>query len=373
MKVINTPKEVDIAITDRCNLRCKYCYHFTSAGNVGEDLPKEEWFQFFEELKECAVMKITLGGGEPFMREDLRGIISSIVKNRMRFSILSNGTLIKEDMAAFLASTGRCDHVQVSIDGSTPTTHDSMRGEGCFKKAIKGLEILRKYKIKTTVRVTIHKGNLYDLEGIAHFLLEEIGLQGFSTNVASYMGLCRKNIDQVDLSVEERSIAMEKLLMLNEKYNNRISAAAGPLAEAKGWLAMKEAHSKGKEALPGRGYLVGCGCTMQKIAVRADGVMVPCNMLSHIELGRINKDSLREIWRTHPELKDIRERRFIPLSDFKFCEGCDYLNYCTGNCPALAYTLCGKVNHPSPNACLKRFLEAGGRIPEEALLEERGG
>ena len=58
----------------------------------------------------------------------------------MRFDILSNGTLITDEMAAFLASTGRCDGIQVSIDGSIPMTHDVFRGEGNFLKAIRGIE-----------------------------------------------------------------------------------------------------------------------------------------------------------------------------------------------------------------------------------------
>jgi SynChlorMet cassette radical SAM/SPASM protein ScmE len=158
---------------------------------------------------------------------------------------------------------------------------------------------------------------------------------------------------------------METLLELNRKYDGRISAAAGPLAEARAWLAMEEARQEGKESIPGRGYLTSCGGPMNKIAVRADGVMVPCGQISHIELGRINQDNLREVWQNHPELKRLRERRNIPLSDFEFCRACDYINYCTGNCPALAYTLLGDENHPSPDACLKRFLEEGGRLPDE--------
>ena len=103
---------------------------------------------------------------------------------------------------------------------------------------------------------------------------------------------------------------------------------------------------------------------MNQIAVRADGVMTPCIQMSHIELGRINRDNLQEVWQGHPELKRLRERHKIALRDFEFCQGCAYINYCTGNCPALAYTILGKENHPSPDSCLKRFLEAGGRLPE---------
>lgn len=362
MKVIKTPRTVDLDITNRCNLRCKYCFHFTSAGDVDIDLPKEEWLQFFEELNRCAVMNVCLAGGEPFCREDLKELIEGIVRNRMRFSILSNGTLITDDTAACLASTGRCNSVQVSIDGSGAESHDIFRGDGNFLKAMAGINNLKKHNVSVSVRVTIHKHNVRNLEKAARFLLDDIGLPYFSTNAASYLGLCAKNAEQVQLTVEERSIAMETLLRLNKKYNGRINAAAGPLAEGKSWGRMEKARLSKEDCLPGRGRLTGCGCPMSKIAIRADGAIVPCNMLSHIKLGQINRDRLQDVWLNHPEMKKIRTRRNIPLSDFEFCKGCEYINYCTGNCPALAYTLLGKVDHPSPDACLRKFLNDGGKL-----------
>ncbi len=369
---MNTPRSVELAITNKCNLRCTYCSHFTSAGDVNHDLPPDEWLQFFEELNRCAVMNLTLEGGEPFCRKDLEELIKGIVQNRMRFNFLSNGTLISDEMAAFLALTGRCNGVQVSIDGSVPSTHDAFRGEGNFFKAIQGIKTLQKHNVPVAVRVTIHRQNVKDLESITRLLLEEIGLPGFSTNAASFMGLCRQYADNVQLTIEERSLAMVSLLNLNRKYNGRISAAAGPLAEGRDWLMMEKARREGRERIPGRGYLTGCGGPMSKIDVRADGVMVPCIQMSHIELGRINRDSLQEVWQNHPELKRLRERRNIPLSDFEFCQGCEYINYCTGNCPALAYTILGKDNHPSPDSCLRRFLEEGGKLPDEALIQSAG-
>jgi radical SAM protein with 4Fe4S-binding SPASM domain len=299
---------------------------------VSQDLPQEEWLQFFEELNRCAVMNVALQGGEPFCRKDLQELIEGIVRNRMRFNILSNGTLITDEMAAFLASTGRCDGVQISIDGSIPMTHDACRGEGNFYKAMRGIKSLQKYNVPVPVRVTIHKHNVRDLENVAKLLLEEVGLPGFSTNAAS--------------------------------YNGRIGATAGPLAEGKDWLEMEKACQQKSETISGRGHLSGCNGPMSQFAVRADGVMTPCIQMSHIELGRINKDDLQEVWQENSELKRLRERHNIPLSDFEFCQGCEYLGYCTGNCPALAYTIIGKEDHPSPDACLKRFLEAGGRLPE---------
>jgi len=161
---------------------------------------------------------------------------------------------------------------------------------------------------------------------------------------------------------------MESLLRLRQKYEGRISATAGPLAEATIWLEMERARKEGKAGIPGGGFLTGCGGATEKIAVRSDGVMVPCIQMSHIPLGKVNVDDLREVWQYHPELNKLRERYRIPLSDFEDCRDCDYIHYCTGNCPALAYLIVGDANHPSPDACLKRFLEEGGWLPEDGLL-----
>ncbi len=101
------------------------------------------------------------------------------------------------------------------------------------------------------------------------------------------------------------------------------------------------------------------------MAVRSDGVMTPCTQLPHMELGRINRDSLETVWREHPELKRLRARRQIPLSDFDYCRDCEFRPYCRGGCPANAYELTGDENRPvhSPDSCFRAFRDAGGEIP----------
>ncbi|MCB1191034.1 MAG: SynChlorMet cassette radical SAM/SPASM protein ScmE [Leptospiraceae bacterium] len=369
MNVMKTPRSVDILITSNCNLRCRYCGFFSSEGDVHYDLAKEEWLQFFKELKECAVLDVTIQGGEPFYREDIVDIIEGIIQNKMRFTILSNATLIRDEIASYLANTRRCNGVQVSLDGAEPTDHDIFRGVGTFDNAIEGLQILLKHKVPTTVRVTIHKHNYNNLPEIAQFLLEDLGLHSFSTNSASYFGLCRQFSEQVQMTTEDMSIAMEILMDLNKKYSGRIQAQAGPLYNAKNWTLMKQAKDNHLPINPeSGGHLLSCGCPMLSISVRSDGIIIPCSQLSHIQLGRINVDNLQHIWNNHPELKKIRSRKYIPLNNFEFCQGCEYMNYCKGGCPALSYTLLGKVDHPSPDVCLKRFLAQNGRLPNKELL-----
>ena len=363
LKIMRTPRSVDVEITSRCNLRCRYCYYYDNPAVQYHELSAEEWLKFFDELGRCAVMEVTVQGGEPFIRKDLTELLAGIVRNRMRFSILSNGTLINDDTAAYIASTGRCDLVQVSVDGSSPENHDVFRGKGSFVKAIQGIETLQRHGVPVSARVTIHRRNVGDLKNVARFLLDDLGLPGFSTNSVDYMGSCRVDANDVLLTVEDRQEAMRALLDLDDEYDGRISATAGPLADAKGWRKMEEAMLQKDPPWTGGGHLTGCGCFFAKLNVRADGMITPCCMLTHLELGRINRDSLKDVWLNNHILGNMRLRQDISLAGFEFCRDCPYLPYCTGDCPGTGFSLTREVDHPNPDSCLRKFLADGGKIP----------
>ena len=359
---MRTPRKLDLELTSQCNLRCRYCYFFSNPAVQYRDLSTGEWLQFFAELGSLGVMDVTLSGGEALMRTDIRQLIQGVVDNRMRFALLSNGGLIDDATAAFLAGTKRCNHVQVSLDGSRPEAHDSARGRGSWEGAVRGIRTLQRHGVPVAVRLTIHHFNVDDLEAAARFILDDLGLSRFGTNSAGYFGNCQRHADEMMLTAAERQMAMDTLTRLNREYNGRINAAAGPLAEGRVWRKMEAARKGGASAFSNGGRLTGCGCTSNKIAVRSDGAIVPCNMLPHLVLGYINRDALAAIWQGDPVLAGLRGRRETPLSDFEFCAQCAYQPYCTGNCPGLAYTLTGQVNHPSPDACLRRFVADGGCV-----------
>jgi SynChlorMet cassette radical SAM/SPASM protein ScmE len=164
-----------VELTSNCNLRCQYCYFFDNPDVEYTDLPTEEWLRFFDECGEAGVMHIRLAGGEPFYRKDLRELIDGVVRNRMRFSILSNGGLVTEEMAEYIASTGRCDSIQISLDGGRAEVHDKARGKGSFDAAVKGIGLLRKHSIPVKIRCTIHHYNFEYLEETAAFISPKKG------------------------------------------------------------------------------------------------------------------------------------------------------------------------------------------------------
>lgn len=360
---ISLPNSIEIAITGCCNLRCQYCFYADEMTAL-QDLPTERWLPFFGELGRLAVQRVTLTGGEPFTRPDLFELIDGVIANRMRYSILSNGTLINEKMLAQFEIGKRrlrLDYIQISIDGSRAEIHDQSRPKS-FARAVRGLRLLKEAGFPVTVRTTINRHNLHDLENIAHLLLDEIGLPSFGTNEAMPIGAGCENQGQISLTSSQMREAMHTIGRLLERYPGRLQATAGPQAKRKMYVEMERARRTGEKATRWTmGYLTACGCVFSRLDVMHDGTLVPCHMLPELALGNIVADSLEEIWYNHPTLKALRERRSIPMQQAPGCENCEWAPYCNGSCPGLAYELTGDFNRANPQDCYRRFLMETGR------------
>jgi SynChlorMet cassette radical SAM/SPASM protein ScmE len=352
MKIMSSPKRVDIAITGKCNLACQYCF-YADEMVARTNLPTERWLSFFDELGHLGIMTVCLTGGEIFTRPDLFVLIDGIIANRMRYSLLSNGTLItKETLKQFEIGKRRqrLDSIQISVDGSSAEVHDLSRPKS-FDRALRGLKLLKEAGYPVTVRVTVNRHNVDDLENVARLLLENVGLSSFSTNEAYACGATDRTEGNIILTSAQRQKAMNVLTRLAEKYDQRIQAQAGPLILAQELRTMDDMLASGQNNRPGRGKLSACGGVFSQIAVMHDGTIVPCNILSTLPLGKIGVDDLREIWLNHPIMIAMRQRREIPLSLLDTCQGCEYQGFCAGGCPAGALYANGDFNTRDPMSC----------------------
>lgn len=355
------PQEWDVALTGKCNLSCSYCF-FANEMVGRNDLPTEAWLAFFETLGKLPTRSVCLSGGEVFVRPDLWELIDSVVANGLRFSILSNGTLIREDTVAKLCEPSRrrrMNSIQVSIDGSCAEIHDASRGKGSFERAVRGLRLLKAAGLPVTVRLTVNKYNVDDLEAAAKLLLEDIGLPSFSTNDAMPMGAGCSNQGDITLNHAQQVQAMATLERLAAQYTGRVTANAGPLAKARFHAEMEQARATGEPIASRRtGYLTACGCIHTKLAVNHDGTITPCSILATVVLGHVGQDSIPEIWKSDPTLAKMRSRHTIAMCDLPECHGCEWTDLCNGSCPGLAYERFGDVNRANLEDCYRRFLEA---------------
>lgn len=356
------PESVDISITGRCNLSCRYCFYADRMASL-TDLSTDDWKKGIEKLGNSRIMRVTFTGGEPFTRPDLFELVDAVVDNRMRYSILTNGTLIDEDTIRMFRVGKRLirlDSIQVSMDGSCADVHDRSRPRS-FESAVKGLKLLLKNGFPVTVRATISRHNIDDLEAMASFLLDDLGLPSMTNNEASPIGAgctCRDEVALDHVDILNAGIRLEKL---QEKYPGRITAQAGPLAKLKMYREMEDARQSGQ--LTNRwkmGFLSSCGGVFNRMGILHDGSIVPCSMLHDLVMGNIVTDDVLDLWGNSAVIMRVRERWGVRLSELTECSGCPWVEYCNGGCPGITQQMRKTIIAPGVNGCYRNFLKANG-------------
>ncbi len=96
-------------------------------------------------------------GGEPLLRSDLEEILRMISDSGFAIFLLTNGTLVDEDMSRMLAAIP-VKGVQVSLEGPQDI-HDLIRGKGSFASAIRGARHLLDAGITVTFNITLSEIN----------------------------------------------------------------------------------------------------------------------------------------------------------------------------------------------------------------------
>lgn len=137
-------KDFYIAITGRCILRCIMCTTGKGVHNIANELSTEDWKKIIMNLNnECRIERITFGGGEPLVREDIVEIIKfTCSTDVVNVTFITNGLLLnKEFMKNFNNDELRKMSVNFSIDG-LEYEHNFIRGTGVFEKMLKSFELV---------------------------------------------------------------------------------------------------------------------------------------------------------------------------------------------------------------------------------------
>lgn len=131
-----------ISVTDRCNLRCRYCMP-----EEGIKLLAHSDIMSFEEiidLTKTAVLmgitKVKLTGGEPLVRKGIVKLVESIaaIKGIEDFGMTTNGTLLSQ-YAHELAESG-LKRVNISLDTINADKYKELTRRGCIYDVFKGIE-----------------------------------------------------------------------------------------------------------------------------------------------------------------------------------------------------------------------------------------
>lgn len=130
-----------ISITDRCNLRCRYCMPYGV-----ESLPMRELLTY-EEIEEVCRQGAALGirhlkvtGGEPLVRKGCCGLMGRLLRIQgiEAVTVTTNGILLKENLDGLLEAGVRA--VNVSLDTLDRAEYEAITGFDGLERVLSGIE-----------------------------------------------------------------------------------------------------------------------------------------------------------------------------------------------------------------------------------------
>lgn len=158
----------NLQVTYRCNFRCQICDFWKEHHPASEELTPEQVRVAGEKLGRLGTMIVSLGGGEPLIREDLYQL-TAILRDTGHFPILiTNGWFVNESVARDILRAG-LQEISVSVDYADPARHDAQRGcPGSWRRAVRALELLHRERPDRRCRVhmisVLMDDNLDDIE-----------------------------------------------------------------------------------------------------------------------------------------------------------------------------------------------------------------
>ncbi|MFQ6050467.1 MAG: radical SAM protein [Candidatus Hydrothermarchaeota archaeon] len=267
-------------ITEKCNLKCRHCY---LGEKSNRDLELGLIKKILNEFGEYG-FKLLITGGEPLLHENFWDILKYARKFPIRIELLTNGTLIEEEIAERLFKY--VNGVQISLDGMEEG-HETLRGRGTFLKTINGIKNAKKY-LNVTVATMIHSANMLEFDEM-NKLMRELMVDEWILDIPAECGNLIKN--------KELTIDFLHAARIFKEYGYSVGIHAG-----------EEDYS--------------CGANLCSIDV--SGNVTKCGFFDE-GVGNIREGKLEDFWK-------IITREYLPKLSELDCEDCKVLKNCKGGC-----------------------------------------
>ncbi len=182
-----------IEVTQRCNLRCAYCFADSGAGKRSEDPGFDAIERSFRSvLKAGGPFNIQISGGEPTVRDDLPEIVS--LGRSLGFTFIqinTNGLRLARDRnyAKVLKDAG-ASSIFLQFDGLEDASHIALRGRPLFREKQLAVEHCAEHGLGVVLVPTLAPGiNIHEIGGIIRFAVRHIpAVRGVHFQPVSYFG-----------------------------------------------------------------------------------------------------------------------------------------------------------------------------------------
>ena len=147
-----------LAVTDRCNLRCRYCMPAEGIDFAprSELLTFEEITKLCEVLAELGVNKVRLTGGEPLSRRGLPDLVDKLAGIFPTLAITTNGVLLPQHFDRLHAAG--LHRYNLSLDTLRPDRFFAITRRDDFSGTWRALELLEAASLPVKINVVVMRG-----------------------------------------------------------------------------------------------------------------------------------------------------------------------------------------------------------------------
>jgi len=311
------PSLVYLNVTNKCNMRCPYCYMSSDSYYPAKDM---DYYQLKEIIKEIYKLNpeahLVISGGEPLIRDDIFKIIAYSSQLGLSSTLITNGSLISRENVKHLKNLYR---VQVSLDGSSPDIHEKTRMN--FTGVWNGIQLLVENNIRTVVSPTINSFNYADIPILTN-KCRQAGIE-ISYCLVEPVGRASENHN---LTVSPREV-YDLFTNLNKE-----ELPGGLKINDLDFASQYSRHHKSKN----------CGMGKGTISIASNGDVFPCHTLHRAELkmGNLRESSLKNILRS-----EIVDKVRVDVDEIEGCKECHYRYLCGNGCRSHAYWKHGTFRH----------------------------
>ena len=192
-----------ISITDRCNLRCRYCMPEGCAKvPMDQILTYEEIERICRVAAGLGIRKVRLTGGEPLVRHGCTQLVKKLKQTTgiEEVTLTTNGQDLSRHMDDLKASG--IDGINISLDTLDPDRYTFITGGGCLNKTLQGIDAALAAGVQTKVNCLLQKGfNEDEISRLAQF--------------AFRMGILLRFIELMPIGIADPSLGISSQLVLS--------------------------------------------------------------------------------------------------------------------------------------------------------------
>lgn len=316
-------------ITLKCCFACQYCG--SKAGKARKnELTTEECLNVVKQLSDMGCERVSLIGGEVFLRTDWYTIVKALTDRKIKVAVITNGFCFTDELIAEIKKSG-IESIAISIDGPEKI-HDTYRQKGSFQKAMKAMESFISNEIPVSVISTLHSKNISYLDEM-YDILKNRKIFAWQLQACSPMGNAIENelLTKIDF---------RKVIRFVEKHYTDSDFTIG-VADNIGYYTETEGYIRGNRN--GTGYFMGCQAGLTCIGIDSVGNVRGCESMydeKFIE-GNLREKSLYTIWNDSNAFAYNRQFTLEQLSGS--CSRCSNKKHCAGGCRSYNYFTTGKL------------------------------